>query len=64
MDYTIYTKIKEKNGKAREIMAIDLPFSCRCPECNPQTRQSDLRVREVYRQAYCQHHQEYALSAL
>lgn len=37
MNYTIYTKIKEKNGKAREVMAIDLPFSCRCPECNKET---------------------------
>lgn len=37
MDYTIYTKIKEKNGKAREVMAVDLPFYCRCPECNKET---------------------------
>ena len=37
MNYTIYTKIKEKNGKAKEIMAVDLPFYCRCPECNKET---------------------------
>ncbi len=36
MNYTIYTKIKEKNGKAKEIMAVDLPFYCRCPECNKE----------------------------
>ena len=36
MDYTIYTKIKEKNGKTRDIMAVDLPFYCRCPECNKE----------------------------
>ena len=37
MDYTIYTKIKEKNGKTTEICAVDLPFYCRCPECNKET---------------------------
>lgn len=34
MNYTIYTKIREKDGGTREVMAVDLPFYCRCPECN------------------------------
>lgn len=37
MNYTIYTKIKEKNGRTREVMSVDLPFYCRCPECNKET---------------------------
>ncbi|MDE5620585.1 MAG: hypothetical protein K2I80_08755 [Ruminococcus sp.] len=37
MEYTIYTKIKERNGKTTEICAVDLPFYCRCPECNKET---------------------------
>ncbi len=37
MDYTIYTKIKERNGKTKEVMAVDLPFYCRCPKCNKET---------------------------
>ena len=39
MDYTIYTKIKQKNGTKREVkevMVVDLPFYCRCPECNKE----------------------------
>lgn len=36
MEYTIYTKIREKDGSTREVMAVDLPFYCRCPECNKE----------------------------
>lgn len=36
MNYTVYTKIKGKNGKTREVTVDDLPFYCRCPECNKE----------------------------
>lgn len=38
MDYTIYTKIKEKNGGIKEVKAVDLTFYCRCPKCNKESK--------------------------